>query len=109
MLNWEVIVTTALLLFLASGIAGLTTGLFLRMWAMALVSPVTAILAAIALQSTGFEFWTGIPIIVGCLVFGQIAYAAAAFYMQRGGFSVQDDVDGTPGEHGKRNIGDDDE
>ncbi len=100
MLNWEVIVTTALLLFLASGIAGLTTGLFLRVWALVLVSPVTAILAAIVLQNAGFGFWMGIPIVVGCLVFGQITYVAAAFYMQRGGFSVQDDVDGKPGEHG---------
>jgi hypothetical protein len=99
MLNWEVIVTTALLLFLASGIAGLMTGLFLRVWALVLVSPVTAILAAIVLQSTGFGFWIGIPIMVGCLVLGQVAYLAAAFYRQRGGLSVQDDVDGQPGEH----------
>lgn len=100
MLNWEVTVTTALLLFLASGIAGLTTGLFLRVWAMALVSPITAILAAIVLQTADFGSWTGISIVVGCLVLGQIAYVAGAFYMRRGGFSVQDDVDGKPGEHG---------
>jgi hypothetical protein len=91
---------------LASAITGLATGLFLRVWALSLVSPVTAILAATVLQTSGFGFWTGVPIVVGCLVAGQLAYLAGSFHVHRGRLSMQDEIDGEPGEHGHRHIDD---
>lgn len=96
--------TTVLLLLLASAITGLATGLFFRVWALSLVSPATAILAATVLQTSGFGFWTGIPIVVGCLVTGQLAYLAATFHLHRGKLSMQDEIDGEPGEHRHRHI-----
>lgn len=101
--------TTVLLLLLASGIAGLTTGLFFRIWALLLVSPVTAILVATVLQTSGFGFWTGVPIVAGCLLVGQAAYLAATFYVHRGELSMQDDVDGGPGQHGHGHVDEENE
>ncbi|WP_247550211.1 hypothetical protein [Bradyrhizobium sp. 138] len=101
--------TTALLLLLASTITGLATGLFFRVWTLLLVSPATAILAAAVLQTSGFGFWTGIPIIVGCLLAGQLAYLAGTFHVHRGKLSMQDEIDGEPGEHGHRHIDEENE
>lgn len=101
--------TTVLLLLLASAIIGLATGLFFRVWTLLLVSPATAILAATVLQTSGFGFWTGVPIVVGCLMAGQVAYLAATFYVHRGELSVQDEIDGEPGKHGQRHIKGEDE
>ena len=56
--------TAALFLLIASVIVGLATGLFFRVWALLLISPMIAILAAIVLQTADFGFWTGMPIIV---------------------------------------------
>ena len=101
--------TTVLLLLLASGIAGLGTGLIFRVWALLLVSPATAILAAVVLQTSGFGFWTGVPVVVGCLIVGQLAYLAAAFRLHPEELSVQDEIDGQPGKHGDRHISDQNE
>ena len=101
--------TTILLLLLASIIAGLSTGLFFRVWTLLLISPATAILAATVLQLSGFGFWTGIPIVVACLIAGQVAYLAATLYVHRGDLSMQDDIDGDPGKHGHRHIDDENE
>ncbi|WP_049819953.1 hypothetical protein [Bradyrhizobium japonicum] len=101
--------TTIFLLVLASMIAGLSTGLFFRVWTLLLVSPATALLAATVLQTSGFGFWTGIPIVVACLIVGQVAYVAASLYVHRGELSVQDDIDGDPGKHGQRHIDDENE
>lgn len=96
--------TAVLLLLLASAITGLATGLIFRVWTLLLVSPATAIVTATVLQSSGFGFWTGVPIVVGCLIAGQLAYLAATFYLYRGELSMQDDIDGEPGEHSHRDI-----
>ncbi|QOG23552.1 hypothetical protein FOM02_03995 [Bradyrhizobium sp. SEMIA] len=74
-----------------------------------LVSPAIALLAAIVLQSSNFGFWTGIPVVVGCLMVGQLAYLAGAFHLQTGELSMQDDADGEPGKHSQRRIGDQNE
>lgn len=95
---------TAVTLLLASAIVGLATGLFLRVWILLVVSSTTAIVAATVLQTSGFGFWTGVPIVVGCVVIGQLAYLLAGF--ARSEFSVQDEVDGPPGEHGHRDVDD---
>ncbi|TFV48408.1 hypothetical protein E4K65_12415 [Bradyrhizobium niftali] len=85
---------------------GLATGLFFRVWAMVLVSPATAVLAAIVLQASGFGFFAGVSVIVGCLVVGQIAYLLAAFCVHKGDISVQDEVYGDPGEHRHQDVRD---
>ncbi|MBB4376996.1 hypothetical protein GGD66_003192 [Bradyrhizobium sp. CIR48] len=101
--------TTVLLLLLASTITGLAAGLFFRVGSLLLVSPATAILVATVLQTSGFGFWTGIPIVAGCLVAGQVAYLAATLYVHRGELSVQDDVDGDPGQRGHRHVDEENE
>lgn len=90
-------------------IAGLSTGLFFRVWTLLLISPATAILAAIVLQTSGFGFLTGIPIVAACLIAGQVAYLAATLYVHRGDLSMQDDIDGDPGKRGHRHIDDENE
>ncbi|WFU72161.1 hypothetical protein [Bradyrhizobium sp. CB2312] len=101
--------TIVFCLLLVSGITGLATGLFFRVWALVLVSPAIAILAAIVLQSSNFGFWTGVPIVVSCLLVGQLAYLAGAFHLHRGELSMQDDANGEPGKYSHRHIGDQNE
>lgn len=101
--------TTVLLLLLTSAITGLATGLFFRVWTLLLVSPATALLAATVLQTSGFGFWTGVPIVVGCLIAGQLAYLAATFHVHRGRFSMQDEIDGEPRKHSHRHIDEENE
>ena len=98
--------TAALFLLIASVIVGLATGLFFRVWALLLISPMIAILAAIVPQTADFGFWTGMPIIVGCLIVSQLAYLLTTFAMYSGELSVQDEVDGTPGKRGHRAVRD---
>jgi hypothetical protein len=102
-------VTTALILLFASAIIGLVTGLFFRVWALLLVSPGTAIIAATVLQTSDFGFSTGIPIVIGCLIVGQFAYLAATFLLHKGQLSMQDEIDGPPGEHSHGGVGDENE
>ncbi|WP_439373081.1 hypothetical protein [Bradyrhizobium sp. DASA03120] len=98
---------TIILALLGSAIIGLATGLFFRVWAMVLVSPATAVLAAIVLQASGFGFFAGVSVVIGCLVVGQIAYLlAAAFHLHEGDISVQDEADGDPGEHRYQDVRD---
>jgi hypothetical protein len=97
-------VTVAFLLLLASAILGLLTGLFFRVWALVLVSPLIAVLAAIVLQVSAFRFAVGVPLIVGCLVVSQLAYLAMAFHLHKGELSIQDEADSDPDECGERNI-----
>jgi hypothetical protein len=107
--DWNKDVTTALVLLFASAIAGLATGLFLRVWALLLVSPATAILAAIVLQASGFGVWSGVPIIIGSLIAGQLAYMVAVLHLHKGELSAQDQIDGAPGQHGQCGVGDENE
>ena len=104
--NWKRNVTTILAL-LGSAIIGLAIGLFFRVWAIVLVSPVIAILAAIVLQASGFGFLAGVSVVTGCLVVSQIAYLlAAAFHLHKGDISVQDEADADPGEHRYQDVRD---
>lgn len=90
---------TIILALLASAIIGLATGLFFRVWAMMLVSPAIAIIAAIVLQASSFGFFAGVSVVTGCLVICQIAYLLGAFRLHKGAISVQNEADGDPGEH----------
>ena len=107
--SWNTNVTTALVLLFASTLAGLTTGLLFRVWSLLLVSPATAVLAAIILQTYGFGFWTGIPVIIGCLTACQLAFLVSAFLRYNGSILAQDDSDGAPSHDGQHGIGDETE
>ncbi|MGN8545516.1 hypothetical protein ACQPTN_11495 [Bradyrhizobium sp. 13971] len=76
--NWSKNVTIAFTLLLTSTLVGLATSLYFRVWTLMLESPLVAVLAAIVLQSDGFSFATGAPIVVACLAFNQFAYLAGA-------------------------------
>ena len=62
-----------------------------------LVSPLIAVLAAIVLQSDGYAFATGAPIVVACLAFSQFAYLAGALLSPEHGGSIAQEIDGVPG------------
>lgn len=64
---------------------------------MMLVSPLIAVLAAIMLQSDGFAFATGAPIVVACLAFSQFAYLAGALLLPENDGSIAEEIDGIPG------------
>jgi len=104
--SWNTIVTTALVLLFASATVGFATGLFFRVWSLLFVSPAIAILAAIVLQTSGFGFWTGIPIIIGSLVSCQLAYMVGAFHLQNEENSAEDLSDGAPGHDRQHGVGD---
>lgn len=98
---------TIILALLGSAIIGLATGLFFRVWAMVLVSPAIAILAAIILQASDFGFFAGVSVVTGCLVVSQIAFLlAAALRLHKGDISVQDEAYGDPGEHCHQDVRD---
>ena len=61
-----------------------------------LVSPLIAVLAAIVLQSDGYAFATGAPILVACLGFSQIAYLAGALLLPDNDGSMAEEIDGVP-------------
>ena len=53
-------------------------------------------LAAIVLQSDGYAFATGAPILVACLAFSQIAYLAGALLLPDNDGSMAEEIDGVP-------------
>ncbi|MGY8662409.1 hypothetical protein Q3C01_08580 [Bradyrhizobium sp. UFLA05-109] len=97
---------TIILALLGSAIIGLATGLFFRVWAMVLVSPANAVLAAIVLQASGFGFFAGVSVVIGCLVVGQIAYMLSAFCVHKEDISVHDEAYGDPGVHRHQDVRD---
>lgn len=99
-------IVTAVFLLLASLIVGLATGLYFRVWALLLISPLLAIVAAVVLQTSDFGLWTGVPIVVACLVVSQMAYLLTTLVLYRGELSIQDQVDGAPGKRGERDVAD---
>jgi hypothetical protein len=90
---------TILLALLGSAMIGLATGLFCRGWAMALVSPAIAIVAAIVLHASSLGFFAGVSVVIGCLVVSQIAYVLALFRLHKADISVHDEPGGHPGEN----------
>ncbi|MHC2433501.1 hypothetical protein [Bradyrhizobium sp. USDA 4451] len=96
--------TIALMLLSASTLVGLATSFYFRVWTLMLVSPLIAVLAAIVLQSDGYAFATGGPIVVACLAFNQIAYLAGALLSPENDGSIVQEVDGIPGRRGKHKV-----
>ncbi len=101
--------TTVLLLLLASTITGAAADFFFRVWSLLAGLAGNRDLVATVLQTFGFAFCTGIPIVVGCLIAGQVAYLAATLFVHRGELSMQDDADGDPGMHGHRHVDEENE
>ncbi|WP_129591052.1 hypothetical protein [Bradyrhizobium shewense] len=73
---------------------------------MVLVSPATAVLAAVVLQASGFGFFAGVSVVIGSVLVGQIAYLLAAFCLLKGDISLQDEADSDPGEHRHQDVRD---
>ena len=94
--NWSKNVTIAFTLLLTSTLVGLATSLYFRVWTLMLVSPLIAVLAAIVLQSDGYAFATGAPIVAACLAFNQIAYLTGAVLSPDRDGSMAEEVDGIP-------------
>ncbi|WP_223966108.1 hypothetical protein ACE103_39170 [Bradyrhizobium sp. ma5] len=70
--------------------------MYFRVWTLMLVSPLIAVPAAIVLQSDGYAFATGAPIVVACLAFNQIAYLAGAVLSPDNHASMAEEIDGIP-------------
>ena len=104
-------VTIVFTLLITSAMLGLATGLVFRVWTIALVSLLIAILSAVALRAHGFGFAGGVSVMIGCLVISQIAYVAGSFIMSRSDNAeslTQEDVDGHPDHRGEQDVSDDD-
>ncbi len=69
-----------------------------------LVSPLIAVLAAIVLQSDGFAFATGAPVVVACLAFSQFAYLAGALISPESDGSIAEEIDGGPGRRREHKV-----
>ena len=103
--------TIVLILLIASAILGLATGLIFRVWALAWVSPLIAILSTVALHAYDFGFAGGVPIVVGCIVISQVAYLAGAFIVTRSDNAESltlEEVNGRPDNHGEQDVAKDD-
>lgn len=60
-----------------------------------LASPLIAVISAIVLQSHGFAFTTGAPLVASCLALSQCAYLAGVLLAPTGG-SIAEEIDGIP-------------
>ncbi|MHC2331406.1 hypothetical protein [Bradyrhizobium sp. USDA 4454] len=96
--------TIALTLLLTSTLVGLATSFYFRVWTLMLVSPLIAVLAAIVLQSDGYAFATGAPIVVACLAVNQIAYLAGALLSPDNDGSIAEEIDGIPGRRREHKV-----
>lgn len=92
----------------ASALLGLASGLLFRGWANAIIAPVIAFVAAIALASHGFGFWEGVLVTVACLFASQTAYVVGVFLVSGAGTAnlLADDVfDDEPDDNREHKIG----
>jgi hypothetical protein len=96
--------TIALILILVSALAGLATGFTYRVWALVLISPLIALLAAIVLHFYGFGLVAGVTIITACLVVSELAYLGATYLLHRREISLEDEIDGSPGEQREQGV-----
>jgi hypothetical protein len=102
--DWNV--TVALALLLASALLGLATGRFFRVWALVPLSVLIAVASTISLQARGFDFAEGVPITIGCIVIGQMAYifAGLVLFGPHGDEDLTQDVDDDPDDRGEHDV-----
>lgn len=81
LLQADLNVTVALILLIASALLGFATGLFFKVWALAPISLLIAILSAICLHARGYGFTGGVSITIGCLVISQVTYIATGLVL----------------------------
>lgn len=104
LLSLELSLTIALLLILASALVGMAIAFSFRVWALILISPPIAFLAAIVLHYCKFGLVAGVSITAACLAACQLAYLATICCLHARGISVDDEIDGEPGEQRERKI-----
>ena len=89
----------ALVLLAASALIGATAGLRLKVFALAPIALLIALVAAVVLRMHGFEPWSGIVIMVACLVLNQAAYILAQILglgTRASGLSLDEVAEGVP-------------
>ncbi|MCP3373178.1 hypothetical protein [Bradyrhizobium cajani] len=96
--------TIAFVLIVASALAGIATGYVFRIWALVVISPFLAILAAIVLRVYEFGMMAGVAVVAICLAVCQLAYFAASYLLHARDVSAHNEVDGAPGEISEQNI-----
>ena len=69
---------TVIILLALSALLGFATGLRFKIPALAALSVLIALSSAIIVRASGFEFATGIIVIVGCLTVSQLAYVLSS-------------------------------
>lgn len=101
-----------LLLVAASAVFGFVIGIWVKRFALELVSLAIAFSVAIVLQRSGFGFKDGALPLIGALLFGQIAYLAGMLIRSRAKLRTLlegDVLDNGPDSPGKNDIGNDQE
>jgi uncharacterized membrane protein len=110
--DWKYLMIIVLVALAASALLGLATGLVFRVWANVIISPLIAVVSAVALASHGFGFSGGALVTVACLFISQVAYLVGAFLVSRAriaNFLAEDVFDDEPDDHREHDIGDDQE
>jgi hypothetical protein len=99
-------VTVALILLIASALLGFATGFFFKVWALAPISLLIAILSAICLKARGYGFAEGVSITIGCLVISQVTYIATGLVLFRSSRveSLMQEIDGDPDGRSKHDV-----
>jgi uncharacterized membrane protein YkgB len=101
--------TIVVTLLITSTVLGLATGLIIRVWVLAVVSVLIAIVSAAVLHRYDFGFAAGVPVVAGCLAISQIAYLAGLFIMSRSDnteSSTQKEIDNHPNNRGEHDVSD---
>jgi hypothetical protein len=91
----------ALVLLAASALIGTITGFHLKVFALAPIALMIALVSAAFLRLHGFGSGSGIAIIVACLILNQAAYVFVQFFGLRScasDLSSDDVTDGEPGD-----------
>lgn len=96
--------TIAFVLIVASALVGTATAYLFRIWALVIISPLIAVLSAIILRTYEFGMMAGVIVIAICLVVCQLAYLAAAYFLNAREVSAHDEVDGEPGKASEQKI-----
>lgn len=106
LLQADLNVTVALILLIASALLGFATGLFFKVWALAPISLLIAILSAISLHARGYGFAGGVSITIGCLVISQVTYIATGLVLfgASRAESLTQEIDDDPDSRSQHNV-----
>lgn len=72
---------TVIILLALSALLGFETGLRFKVLAVVALSVLIALSSAILVRASGFEFATGVIVIVGCLTAGQFGYFLGSLFV----------------------------